>query len=78
MPRISQCGGRGANSAVGISKNVKGGYDRTPAIEWTIQVDHPWILVDLGDNPVDNPGLLSLGHSAVTRRVGRSCISRRL
>ena len=43
----SPLGGRGANSAVGSSKYVKGGYDRTPAIEWTIQVDHPWILVDL-------------------------------
>ena len=61
----SPLGGRGANSAVGSSKYVKGGYDRTPACT---NSDHPWILINLGLHPTKYLGL-SLRLSAITGRI---------
>ena len=58
--------------AMGRSQHVPGREDGTSTMMSGRQVnrDHPWILVDLGADTVDNPRQ-SLGHSAVAGRVCR-------
>ena len=69
----TKAGGRSVGRyAMGRSQHVPGREDGTSTkmSRRPVKRDHPWILVDLGANTVDNPRQ-SLGHSAVAGRVCR-------